>query len=174
VINVTGAFFKARGEKWLRQNCGGNLAKDETYGFLVTDLVIGRRAPRTDATTLGEKLRKEHAKVKKREKEEKAKISKVPTPQREAARLAWDRELAGLLAAPCQNLPIPSAARCGAVLREEQKAADHESYTNPIRSQSRAHRITRTTCGCSSQRLRRRRRRLKISSSWASCARKGR
>ena len=55
----------------------------------MTDLVVGRRAPRTDAIALGEKLRKEHAKVKKREKEEKAKISKVPALQREAARLAW-------------------------------------------------------------------------------------
>ena len=56
VISVTETFFKERGEKWMRQNCGGLLAKDETYGFLVTDLVIGRRAPRKNATALGEKL----------------------------------------------------------------------------------------------------------------------
>ena len=132
VINVTEAFFKARGEKWLRQNCGGNLAKDETYGFLVTDLVVGKRAPRKDAIALGEKVRKENAKVKKREKDEKARISKVLAPARDAARLAWDRELAELLTAPCENLPIPTAARCAAVLREEQRAAvDSDSELEP-------------------------------------------
>ena len=42
-------------------------------------------------------------------------------PQRDAARLTSDRELADLLATPCENLPIPTAARCAAVLREEQR-----------------------------------------------------
>ena len=55
-----------RGDKWLRANCGGKLAKDESYGFLLTDLLHSALADRDDAIKLGEKLRKENKKVNER------------------------------------------------------------------------------------------------------------
>ena len=56
--------FTKHGEKWLRANCGGKLAKDESYGFLLADLVLGAIIPRDKAIALGEKLRKENKKIK--------------------------------------------------------------------------------------------------------------
>ena len=56
--------FTKHGEKWLRTNCGGKLAKDESYGFLLADLVLGAIIPRDKAIALGEKLRKENKKIK--------------------------------------------------------------------------------------------------------------
>ena len=54
--------FAAHGEKVLRANCGGILAKDEAYGFAYVDLIHGKLAPRGNgqlcAIPLGEKLRK--------------------------------------------------------------------------------------------------------------------
>ena len=38
--------FSKHGEKALRANCKGKLAKDETYGFLCADLVLGALIPR--------------------------------------------------------------------------------------------------------------------------------
>ena len=64
--------FSKHGEKALRANCKGKLAKDETYGFLCADLVLGALIPREQAIRLGEKLRKENRKV----KEKKAQLAR--------------------------------------------------------------------------------------------------
>ena len=66
VIAAVENAFAEYGEKALRSNCGNKLAKDESYGFLLADLVLGAIIPRDKAITLGEKLRKENIKIKKR------------------------------------------------------------------------------------------------------------
>ena len=62
IIEGTESVFVRHGEKVLRSNCGGILAKDETYGFAFVDLMYGLLAPRGPdkgcAIPLGEKLRK--------------------------------------------------------------------------------------------------------------------
>ena len=54
--------FSTHGEKALRANCGGVLAKDEAYGLAYVDMTHGMVAPRGNgpgrAIPLGEKLRK--------------------------------------------------------------------------------------------------------------------
>jgi hypothetical protein len=62
--------FSSHGEKTLRANCGGKLAKDETYGFLCTDLVLGAIIPREAAIKLGEALRTENTKKIKKKREQ--------------------------------------------------------------------------------------------------------
>ena len=57
IVQTTETFFTNRGEKWLRETCGGLMAKDESFGFLCTDLMHGGFAPRPDAIALGERLR---------------------------------------------------------------------------------------------------------------------
>ena len=121
IVKTTEGFFTDKGEKWLRANCGGLLAKDESFGFLATDLIHGMLPSREKAIPLGEKIRKENAKVKKWEKEQKAKISKLPANQRELANRKFARDLAERHAQPCDELPIPTAASCAAVQRVQEK-----------------------------------------------------
>ena len=124
VVEATEEFFSERGEKWLRANCGGLLAKDESYGFLLTDLVVGKLAPRDASITLGEKMRKEHAKVKKKQADSKRSIGKLPIALRSAAIIDAARERADLLAEPASKELIeliPSALSCSSVQREQKK-----------------------------------------------------
>lgn len=105
--------FTEHGEKALRANCADKLAKDESYGFLCADLILGTIIPREKAIPLGQKLRKENTKIKKkrdgfRDGRSRA-LSKLPEVEREAAGRVWDLQSAAYLAAPCAaDLPIPS------------------------------------------------------------------
>ena len=130
IVEETEAFFSDRGEKWLRANCGGLLAKDECYGFYLTDLVVGKLAKRKTAIALGEKMRKEHAKVKKKQADSKQRISKLLVAQRDGATATAERERADLLAEPaCKELIdlIPTASSCASVQREQEREAKDEA-----------------------------------------------
>ena len=118
--------FQEHGEKALRANCGGKLAKDESYGFLLGDLVLGTIIPRDKAITLGEKLRKESGKIKKkkdsfRDGRSRA-LAKLPQDQRAAAGAEWDQNKDSYLAEICRaELPIPQLAAAVAGVREQVK-----------------------------------------------------
>ena len=53
IVAATEATFKAHRDKALRANCGNKLAKDETCGFVLVDLMTGCLAPRDDADRAG-------------------------------------------------------------------------------------------------------------------------
>ena len=63
IVAAAEAIFSKHDDKALRANCGGKLAHDETYGFVLVDLKTGFLAPRDDAIRLGEKLRKINSSV---------------------------------------------------------------------------------------------------------------
>ena len=145
VVEATEEFFSERGEKWLRANCGGLLAKDESYGFLLTNLVVGKLAPRDASITLGEKMRKEHAKVKKKQADSKRSIGKLPIALRSAAIIDAARERADLLAEPASKELIeliPSALSCSSVQRGRKRI--RQSLRCLHRSQSRRRSRSRT------------------------------
>ena len=105
IIEGTESVFVRHGEKVLRSNCGGILAKDETYGFAFVDLMYGLLAPRGPdkgcAIPLGEKLRKLN---KKRADEYSAKrraAGKLAAEERQASGGLGDRR--GLAPAEAQR-----------------------------------------------------------------------
>ena len=126
VVTAVEKAFSEHGERALRENCGGKLAKDESYGFLLTDLVIGTVIPREDAITLGEKLRKENKKIKTkkdwfRDGRSRA-LAKLPVDERVEAGAEWDRRRDAYLSAICEaELPIPRLVSAVAGVREEVK-----------------------------------------------------
>ena len=118
--------FSKHGEKALRANCKGKLAKDETYGFLCADLVLGALIPREQAIRLGEKLRKENRKVKEKKaqlaRDRARELGRLSEGEWAAATVAHDERLAAYLAERCAaDLPIPSRGEAAAAVREEVK-----------------------------------------------------
>jgi hypothetical protein len=119
--------FTKHGEKWLRTNCGGKLAKDESYGFLLADLVLGAIIPRDKAIALGEKLRKENKKIKTKLEQmgrDRAKALKELPPEEQGAEgVRHDSVRATYLATPFQGeLPIPKPQQAAAGIREQTRA----------------------------------------------------
>ena len=115
VVVAVEKVFQEHGEKALRANCGGKLAKDEGYGFRLGDLVLGTIIPRDKAITLGEKLRKESGKIKKkkdsfRDGRSRA-LAKLPQDQRAAAGAEWDQNKDSYLAEICRA-ELPAARGC--------------------------------------------------------------
>ena len=122
------AAFSKHGEKVLRANCGGVLAKDEGYGFAYVDLLHGALAPRGNgpgcAIPLGEKIRKLNKKRQDDYVQKKRAAGKEPADRRAASlervenwhRKKLSEECAGELA-PF----IPPLGRCAAVKREAVK-----------------------------------------------------
>ena len=120
--------FKMHGEKALRQNCGGILAKDEAYGFAYVDLMHGKLAPRGNgplcAIPLGEKLRKLNRKRQDEYDKKKRAAGKEPAVKRAASFAgveAWHRSKLGEDCAAELAPFLPSPSRCIAVEREEIK-----------------------------------------------------
>ena len=126
VIAAVEKAFAQHGEKALRGNCGGKLAKDESYGFLLADLVVGTIIPREKAIALGEKLRKENIKIKKkrdgyRDGRSRA-LAKLLEEQRAEAGADWDARRDAYLANVCEaELPIPELPSAVAGMREQVK-----------------------------------------------------
>ena len=126
VIAAVEKAFTEHGEKALRANCGGKLAKDESYGFLLADLVLGAIIPRDKAIALGEKMRKENKKIKTkrdgfRDGRSRA-LAKLPEGERAEAGADWDARRDAYLAGICEaELPIPELASAVAGVREQVK-----------------------------------------------------
>ena len=126
VIAAVEKAFAEHGEKALRANCGGKLAKDESYGFLLADLVLGAIIPRDKAIALGEKMRKENKKIKTkrdgfRDGRSRA-LAKLPEGERAEAGADWDARRDAYLAGICEaELPIPELASAVAGVREQVK-----------------------------------------------------
>ena len=126
VIAAVENAFAEYGEKALRSNCGNKLAKDESYGFLLADLVLCAIIPRDKAITLGEKLRKENIKIKKkkdgfRDGRSRA-LAKLPEEERAEAGADWDARRDAYLSTVCiAELPIPELASAVAGVREQVK-----------------------------------------------------
>ena len=128
VVEGTEVTLSAHGEKALRANCGGVLAKDEMYGFALVDLLHGKLCPRGNgegcAIPLGEKLRKLNKKRQDEYTLKRRAAGKQPAPKRDASlagveewhRLKLDEECTAELA-PF----IPAVGRCAAVQREEAR-----------------------------------------------------
>jgi hypothetical protein len=116
----------------LRANCAGRLAKDESYGFLLADLVLGALIPHEKAIALGEKLRKENKKIKNKRGAfrdgRSRELAKLEEAAREEAGKRWDRNRDEFLAAACAAiLPIPTRGAAAAGVREETKKEEKES-----------------------------------------------
>ena len=136
VVEGTEATLSAYGEKALRANCGGVLAKDEMYGFALVDLLHGKLCPRGNgegcAIPLGEKLRKLNKKRQDEYTSKRRAAGKQPTQKREASlagveqwhQLKLDEECTAEL-----SPFIPAVGRCAAVQREE---ARRECAPTPI------------------------------------------
>ena len=77
VIAAVEKAFAQHGEKALRGNCGGKLAKDESYGFLLADLVVGTIIPREKA----HRPRREAAQRKYQDQEEEGRVPGRPQPR---------------------------------------------------------------------------------------------
>ena len=126
VITAVEKAFSEHGEKALRANCGSKLAKNESYGFLLADLVLGTIIPRDKAIALGEKLRKENVKIKKkkdsfRDGRSRA-LAKLPEEERAEAGADWDTRRDTYLAVICEaELPIPELSSAVAGVREQVK-----------------------------------------------------
>ena len=130
--------FATHGEKVLRANCGGKLAKDETYGFLLADLILGALIPREKAIALGEKLRKENAKVKAKvqqlNRDRARELGRLPAEQHTAAAAAHDKNMRSYLAERCAaDLPIPTRGQAAAGVREEVKQEVKQEAAAPPR-----------------------------------------
>ena len=128
VVEGTEATLSAHGEKALRANCGGVLAKDEMYGFALVDLLHGKLCPRGNgegcAIPLGEKLRKLNKKRQDEYTSKRRAAGKQPAQKREASlagveqwhQLKLDEECTAEL-----SPFIPAVGRCAAVQREEAR-----------------------------------------------------
>jgi hypothetical protein len=138
IVSAVEAVFTERGEKELRANCGGLLARDETYAFAAVDILHGKLAKREDAIPLGEKMRKVNKKVRGDINEKKRNAGKAAAAQRErkvAEAAAWELKTR---AEPCADIVpfLPSAERCSAVQREAVKREEikHEPKVEPAAS----------------------------------------
>ena len=138
VIEGVEARFKAHGEKALRTNCGGILAKDEAYCFAYTDLMHGKLAPRGVgegcAIPLGEKVRKLNRKRQDEYDKKKRAAGKEPAALRAASLARVEEWHAAKLDEDCTALLapfLPSPARCTAVQREEFKREEAPIKAGP-------------------------------------------
>ena len=127
IIKAVENTFSKHGEKTLRANCGGKLAKDETYGFLCADLVLGALIPRETAIKIGEALRTENSKNIKKKREQLGRdrareLGRVPEQQQGVVSKKHDNLLHAYNIGRCEaNLPIPSRGQAAAGVREEVK-----------------------------------------------------